>query len=108
MVLGHPIFDNFQYPDQDIALGHVLEYSRDHLDWQFKRAGFTRYSVEHRQFHHVPTNPLHRPFALLGYPLRIVPRWRDYLIATAYAPDAPGSAECTPEHANLYASKERE
>jgi len=86
MALGRPIFDYFQYPDEDKALGHVLEFSRDHLDWQFKKAGFTQYCVEHCQFHHMPTNPLQRPLALLGYPLHMVPRWRDYLIATAYAP----------------------
>lgn len=85
MALGRPIFDNFQYPDEDIALGHVFEYSRDHLDWQFKKAGFTQYRVEHFQAHHLPTNPVNRPFAILGYPLHLVPRWRDYLLATAYA-----------------------
>jgi SAM-dependent methyltransferase len=100
MALGHPIFDYFQYPDRDIALGHVLEYSRDHLDWQFKTAGFTQYCVEYCQFHHMPTNPLHRPLAFLGYPLHMVPRWHDYLIATAYAPVRPDSEECTLEHAN--------
>jgi hypothetical protein len=42
--------------------------------------------VEYSQMHHLPTNPLHVPLALLGYPLHIVPRWRDYLVATAYAP----------------------
>jgi len=26
------------------------------------------------------------PLSLLGYPLHIVPRWRDYLVATAYEP----------------------
>jgi hypothetical protein len=41
----------------------VLEYSREHLDWQFKRAGFTQYRVEYAQMHHSPTNPLHRPLA---------------------------------------------
>ena len=86
MALGRQIFDYFQYPDDDIALLHVLEYSRDHLDWQFKKAGFTKYRVEYSQMHHLPTNPLHVPLALLGYPLHIVPRWRDYLVATAYAP----------------------
>jgi 2-polyprenyl-3-methyl-5-hydroxy-6-metoxy-1,4-benzoquinol methylase len=91
MAIGHRIFDYFQYPDADISLGHVLEYSRGHLDWQFKKAGFEQYEVEYRQFHHMPTNPLHRPLALLGYPLHIVPRWRDYLIATAYAPSRSGS-----------------
>ncbi len=86
MSLGLPIFDNFQYPDDEVALGHVLEYSRDHLDWQFKKVGFAQYRVEYSQMHHLPTNPLFRPLSLLGYPLHIVPRWRDYLVATAYAP----------------------
>jgi len=86
MAIGHPIFDYFQYPDNDTALGHVLEYSYGHLDWQFRKAGFEEYQVEYQQFHHIPTNPLHRPLALLGYPLHIVPRWRDYLMATAVAP----------------------
>jgi 2-polyprenyl-3-methyl-5-hydroxy-6-metoxy-1,4-benzoquinol methylase len=86
MALGKQIFDYFRYPEEEVALLHVLEYSRDHLDWQFKKAGFSKYEVEFVQFHHIPTNPLHRPIALLGYPLHLVPRWRDYLIATAYAP----------------------
>src|SRR5271154_749220 len=86
MALGRPIFDYFQYPDEDVPLLHVLEYSGDHLDWQFKKAGFTECRVEHIQLHHLPTNPLFRPIAMLGYPLHLVPRWRDYLIATAYAP----------------------
>jgi 2-polyprenyl-3-methyl-5-hydroxy-6-metoxy-1,4-benzoquinol methylase len=86
MALGRRIFDHFQYPDQEVALEHVLEYSRDHLDWQIKRAGFTQCRVEHSQMHHSPTNPLHRPLAWLGYPLHLVPRWRDNLVATAYAP----------------------
>jgi SAM-dependent methyltransferase len=86
MVLGRNIFDHFQYPEGETPLLHVLEYSREHLDWQFGKAGFTRYSVEHAQMHHLPTNPLYLPLSLLGYPLHIVPRWRDYLVATAYEP----------------------
>jgi SAM-dependent methyltransferase len=86
MALGHPIFDNFRYPEDETPLRHVLEYSREHLGWQFRKAGFTRCSVEYSQMHHIPTNPLYRPLALLGYPLHIVPRWRDNLVATAYTP----------------------
>jgi 2-polyprenyl-3-methyl-5-hydroxy-6-metoxy-1,4-benzoquinol methylase len=86
MATGRRIFDNFRYPDDDTALEHVLEYSRDHLDWQLRKAGFTECRVEYCQMHHVPTNPIHRPLALLGYPLHLVPRWRDNLLATAYAP----------------------
>jgi SAM-dependent methyltransferase len=90
MALGVPIFDYFQYPDEEKALSHVLEYSRDHLDWQFRKAGFTQCRVEYSQMHHLPTNPLLRPLALLGYPLHFVPRWRDSLLATAHAPaDSP-------------------
>lgn len=86
MALGRRIFDNFQYPDSEVALSHVLEYSRDHLDWQFKKAGFTEYRVEYSQMHHSPTNPLYRPLAWLGYPLHLVPRWRDNLVAVAHLP----------------------
>jgi SAM-dependent methyltransferase len=86
MALGMPIFDYFRYPEDETALVHVLEYSRDHLEWQFKKAGFTQSRVEYSQMHHMPTNPIHRPLALLGYPLHIIPRWRDYLVVTAYAP----------------------
>ena len=89
MALGRRIFDYFQYPDEEVALSHVLEYSRDHLDWQFKKAGFTQCRVEYSQMHHLPTNPFFRPLALLGYPLHIVPRWRDYLVAIAHAPVDP-------------------
>jgi 2-polyprenyl-3-methyl-5-hydroxy-6-metoxy-1,4-benzoquinol methylase len=86
LAIGHPIFDYFQYPDTETSLGHVLEYSLEHLDWQFNKAGFTKRSVEHCHFRHIPTNPLHRPLAILGWPLHLVPHWHDYLIATASAP----------------------
>jgi SAM-dependent methyltransferase len=87
MALGRPIFDYFRYPDDDTALGHVLEYSRDHLDWHFKKVGFTEYRVEYSQMYHSATNPFFRPLGWLGYPLHIIPRWRDNLVATAFAPE---------------------
>jgi SAM-dependent methyltransferase len=88
MALGRKIFDYFQYPDQDVALSHVLEYSRDHLEWQFKKAGFAKCRVEYSQMHHSPTKLIHRPLAWIGYPLHFVPRWRDNLIAVGQAPAA--------------------
>lgn len=89
MAMGRPIFDYFRYPDDDTGMGHVLEYSREHLDWQFKKVGFTRYRVEYRQMHHMPANLFLRLLAWAGYPLHLVPRWRDNLVATAYAPADP-------------------
>jgi 2-polyprenyl-3-methyl-5-hydroxy-6-metoxy-1,4-benzoquinol methylase len=86
MAAGLPIFDYFRIPDDDEGLSHWIEYSRDHLQWQFEKAGFIRCKVEHCQMHHLPNNPLLRPLAVLGYPLHLLPRWRDNLIATAFAP----------------------
>ena len=93
MALGRRIFDYFQYPDAEVALSHVLEYTRDHLDWQLKKAGFTQCHVEYSQMHHSPTNPLFRPLAWLGYPLHIVPHWRDNLVATGFVPTRPPSED---------------
>jgi SAM-dependent methyltransferase len=86
MTLGARMFDEFRYPDDEGSLGHMLEYSRDHLDWQLRKAGFTRCQVEYTQMHHSTTSPVLRPIAWLGYPLHLVPHWRDNLVATAYAP----------------------
>ncbi len=86
IALGIPIFDYFRYPDDESSLGHVIEYSRDHLDWQMQKAGFTACRVEYSQMHHSPTRAIYRPLAWLGYPLHLVPHWRDNLVATAYAP----------------------
>lgn len=57
MAMGRAIFDYFRYPDENVAIIHVLEYSRDHLDWQINKAGFTRCRVEYSQMHHSPPNP---------------------------------------------------
>jgi 2-polyprenyl-3-methyl-5-hydroxy-6-metoxy-1,4-benzoquinol methylase len=100
LALGRNIFDYFQYPDGDKGLSHVLEHGRDHLEWQFKKAGFTQYRVERSQMHHLPTNPIFRPLACLGYPLHMVPHWRDTLLATAYAPAGPDFEGSTPEDKN--------
>lgn len=91
MALGLPIFEYFRYPDDEKGLGHVIEYSLDHLRWQFEKAGFEHCRVELVQMHHLPTKPVYRPLALLGYPLHLFPRFRDNLLATATAPCIPGN-----------------
>jgi SAM-dependent methyltransferase len=102
MALGLPIYDYFRIPDDETGLSHVIEYSRDHLQWQFEKAGFTQCRVEHVQMHHSPTNPLFRPLAWLGYPLHILPRWRDNLLATAYVPrDTMIDAALVHDHGKL-------
>jgi Methyltransferase domain len=85
LALGREIHDYFHMPE-DRSLGHVMEYSRDHLKWQFEKAGFKKVRVEYCQMHHSPTNALFRVASWIGYPLFLVPRFRDNLLAVAYAP----------------------
>jgi hypothetical protein len=66
--------------------GHVLEYSAEHLAWQFQRAGFVDYVVDLHDFTHVPHERLDRALATLSAPLRRIPRYRDNLLAVATAP----------------------
>ncbi len=95
MALGKQMYDYFRMPT-DRGLGHVLEYSQDHLKWQFERAGFEGVRVEFYQLPH-KIKALHfRVLSWFGYPLLLMPRFRDYLIATAWAPGQPG-ATAAPE-----------
>jgi hypothetical protein len=70
----------------DRGLGHVIEYSKDHLEWQLNRAGFSQIQVALEQFHHHPNRILPRILSWMFYPLFVVPRFRDNLLATARAP----------------------
>jgi len=82
MILGKQIFDYFRMPT-DRGLGHVLEYSEDHLRWQLLTAGFRNPKIALVQMHHSPTNIVFRLMYWLGSPLFIVPRYRDNLVAIA-------------------------
>jgi 2-polyprenyl-3-methyl-5-hydroxy-6-metoxy-1,4-benzoquinol methylase len=85
LALGRPIFDHFDVP-KDEGVGHVLEYSAEHLRWQFERAGFREIDVALREFSHVPGRRSDRLLSALGRPLLAVPRFRDNLLVTAVAP----------------------
>jgi 2-polyprenyl-3-methyl-5-hydroxy-6-metoxy-1,4-benzoquinol methylase len=85
MAAGTPIFDNFHMPDSR-GLGHVLEYSRPHLQWQLERAGFCNIDISLKQFHHQPHRLAPRLLSWAFYPLFLVPRFRDNLVAVARAP----------------------
>lgn len=85
MALGKQIFDYFRIPENQ-GLGHILEYSSDHLRWQFEQAGLKNCQIEYQQMHHSPNDPLFRAMYWLGSPLFWVPRFRDNLLAIAQAP----------------------
>lgn len=85
IALGRRINDYFRMPENG-SLGHVIEYSGDHLQWQFNKAGFKDCQVEYCQMHHSPYNPVARIMSWIGYPLFLVPRFRDNLLVVAHAP----------------------
>jgi SAM-dependent methyltransferase len=85
MALGKQIYDYFRIPKNQ-GLGHVIEYSIDHLRWQFEEAGFENCTIEYCQMHHSPNNPFFRIMYWLGSPLFLVPRFRDNLLAIAQKP----------------------
>jgi SAM-dependent methyltransferase len=82
LATGRPLFDHFGLPGEH-GYGHVLEYSAEHLAWQFEQAGFTDVKIELRDFSHAPNKPADRALAALGAPLRRIPRYRDNLLAVA-------------------------
>jgi SAM-dependent methyltransferase len=88
LAAGVPIFDYFRFPDER-GLGHVIEYSKPHLEWQLERAGFCEIEVAFRQFHHHPKRLAPRLLSWILYPLVLVPRFRDNLMATARTPPSP-------------------
>jgi SAM-dependent methyltransferase len=84
LLRGRALFDEFDLPGER-AYGHVLEYSADHLAWQLGRAGFVEYTVELRHFRHLPHARGDQVLAAVGAPLRMLPRYRDNLLAVARA-----------------------
>ena len=82
MMLGKRIFDYFRSPTNQ-GLGHIVEYDRDHLRWQFERAGFQQVRIDLRQFPHRIGSPMFRVLGWLGSPIHLIPRFRDNLVAVA-------------------------
>jgi SAM-dependent methyltransferase len=92
MILGKRIFDHFRMPTTH-GLGHVLEYTFDHLAWQMKTAGLVDCSIVYVQMHHSPNNPVFRVMYWLGSPLFLIPLYRDNLVAIARRPPADALQE---------------
>ena len=88
LALGKPMYDYFRMPT-DRGLGHILEYSQDHLKWQIERAGFEDVRVELRHLAHTIKAVHMRSPLLVRISLVAVPRFRDYLLATARSPLRP-------------------
>ena len=85
LLLGIKIFDYFRFPTEG-GLGHVVEYSHDHLGWQLEHAGFSDVQVKFHQVRHSPNNLFFRVLYWLGRPIFRIERFRDNLFAVAHSP----------------------
>jgi 2-polyprenyl-3-methyl-5-hydroxy-6-metoxy-1,4-benzoquinol methylase len=84
LALGRRIFDVFQYKESG-GSGHIVEYSKDHLLWQYQEAKYKDIKISIDDFHHVPNRVGDRIMSFIGKPLTLlVPRFKDNLIAVAY------------------------
>ena len=85
LLSGRPLFDHFDVPAVR-SYGPAVEYTAEHLAWQFEKAGFVGTTVSLEDFAHVPNAPFERVLSTLGAPLRRIPRYRDNLLAVGTAP----------------------
>lgn len=85
LIRGQQMFDYFDLPGER-GYGHVLEYSAEHLAWQFQRAGFADCVVERHDFAHESLGRQDRMLAPIDAPLRRIRLHRNYLLAVARAP----------------------
>ena len=81
LALGKPLFGYFTYSDN--ALGRFFEYSKDHIEWQLKTAGFEHYKIFLKQLTNKRSSKFHSVLGMIGQLFLLVPRFRDNLIAIA-------------------------
>jgi SAM-dependent methyltransferase len=93
LAMGLPVLSHFFYPDRGSSIGHLLEYSADHLRWQIERAGFVVESICFRQLSNAGSTLATRIGRLLLAPLLLRPLWRDSLVACAR--NAAGNGQAT-------------
>jgi len=86
MIQGKDFFDVFTYPQPGQSLGHQLEYSAVHLQWQIERAGLEVVDIIHDQLGQTGHSRLARAARLLTTPLRLRKKWREELVAIARFP----------------------
>lgn len=82
MIMGRQIFDFFRTDPREKGVGHVTEFSREHLAWHLTSAGYRDINVEFRNIAHSPVSLFDRVGYLLGKPITWIPRYRDCLFAT--------------------------
>jgi SAM-dependent methyltransferase len=88
MLLGARVFDLFYMPERGQGIGHPLEYSASHLQWQLEKSGFEHIQIQLSQLDNAGASPMTQFGRMLATPLLLRPLWRDKLVAIAQKPFA--------------------
>jgi SAM-dependent methyltransferase len=83
MLAGNEFLDHFALPEPEQGLGHQLEYSAPHLQWQLEQSGMEPLMMRHDELGRVGHSRKTRLARALLTPLRLRPKWRDGLVAAA-------------------------
>jgi SAM-dependent methyltransferase len=84
MFLGIEFLDHFMLPRPGEGLGHQLEYSAKHLQWQFERAGMETVTLAYDSLGHIGHSRKTKLARTLTGPLeKLRPILRDGLVAIA-------------------------
>lgn len=87
MACGGDLFSVFRYPEPGSGIGHLVEYSSEHVQWQIERAGLVCQSIRFEQLTYGAMGVRARIGRLVTAPLLLLPRWRDSIVAVAQKPD---------------------
>jgi 2-polyprenyl-3-methyl-5-hydroxy-6-metoxy-1,4-benzoquinol methylase len=92
LIRGREIFRPLFYPRPGQNLGHVLEFSAAHLQWQLERAGLEAVTIRLAQLSNYGSSAASQALRMLAAPLLYArPLWRDNLVAWARKPIGTGA-----------------
>ena len=83
LALGMRVFDTFLIPEREKSIGHLIEYSKTHMEWQLRKAGFSSINIELKQLDNAGSSFWAQLGRIIATPVLLRPLWRDKLIATA-------------------------
>ena len=83
LALGMRVFDTFLIPERGKSIGHPIEYSKTHMEWQLKEAGFSSINIELKQLDNAGSSFWTQLGRIIATPVLLRPLWKDKLVATA-------------------------
>ena len=99
MIRAKPLFYHFMQPYKDLPPGHFIEYDREHMEWQMRRASLDVEVSQHAQLDLGGATPSARVARRLIAPLLwLRPVWKDNLFVVGRKPQT-----ATPDGANTAA-----